>query len=237
MTDQYEPKGPFQADSIYIFDASGLTVANAYIASHADGADELTYIDPDFAARIAAALNAQDKTEALQAFKDYVHQRLDEAGIPTHPDGPHSKEGCRVGDRLDIALNASPVVTVKELEWRGPYSDGSEVAITPLGSWKIVPNPTCPDELRLEGCRGDHIGICERGRDAAKAACQADFARRVSECTTFTTREEVKREVIDGLIAKAEAAARTTSKAAGIPYDHTEGAQYAWWLRSQGSAS
>ena len=41
---------------------------------------------------------------ALQAFKDYVHGRLDEAGIPTHPDGEHSKAGCRIGDRLDIAL-------------------------------------------------------------------------------------------------------------------------------------
>lgn len=42
----------------------------------------------------------------LQRFKDFVHRRLDSAGIPTHPDGPHSKEGCRIGDRLDIALRA-----------------------------------------------------------------------------------------------------------------------------------
>lgn len=42
---------------------------------------------------------------ALQAFKDYVHERLDQAGIPTHPDGEHSKAGCRIGDRLDIALS------------------------------------------------------------------------------------------------------------------------------------
>lgn len=44
---------------------------------------------------------ARDK---LQAFKDYVHQRLDDSDIPTHPDGPHSQKGCRIGDRLDIAL-------------------------------------------------------------------------------------------------------------------------------------
>ncbi len=49
-----------------------------------------------------------DEIKKLQAFKDYVHQRLDEAGIPTHPDGPHSKEGCRVGDRLDLALGPRP---------------------------------------------------------------------------------------------------------------------------------
>jgi hypothetical protein len=40
----------------------------------------------------------------LRAFKDFVHRRLDSAGVPTHPDGPHSKEGCRVGDRLDIVI-------------------------------------------------------------------------------------------------------------------------------------
>lgn len=42
----------------------------------------------------------------LQAFKDYVHKRLDEAGIPKEPNGEHSKAGCRVGDRLDIVLAA-----------------------------------------------------------------------------------------------------------------------------------
>jgi hypothetical protein len=40
----------------------------------------------------------------LQRFKAFVHQRLDEAGVPTHPEGAHSAAGCRVGDRLDIAL-------------------------------------------------------------------------------------------------------------------------------------
>ena len=47
---------------------------------------------------------ANKQIEALQAFKDYVHRRLDAAGIPTHPEGDHSAAGCRVGDRLDIAL-------------------------------------------------------------------------------------------------------------------------------------
>ncbi len=41
---------------------------------------------------------------ALRRFKAYVHGRLDEAGVPTHPEGEHSAAGCRVGDRLDIAL-------------------------------------------------------------------------------------------------------------------------------------
>lgn len=45
-----------------------------------------------------------ERANKLQAFKDFVHSRLDKAGVPTHPDGPHSKEGCRIGDRLDIVL-------------------------------------------------------------------------------------------------------------------------------------
>lgn len=44
--------------------------------------------------------------KSAEAFKRYVHDRLDAAGIPTHPGGPHSKEGCRVGDRLDILVEA-----------------------------------------------------------------------------------------------------------------------------------
>lgn len=41
----------------------------------------------------------------LQAFKAYVHKRLDDAGVPTEPDVPHSKASCRVGDRLDYVFN------------------------------------------------------------------------------------------------------------------------------------
>lgn len=57
----------------------------------------------------------------LQAFKDFVHRRLDEGGIPTHPDGEHSKAGCRIGDRLDIVLSGHAELTrlrerVAELE-------------------------------------------------------------------------------------------------------------------------
>lgn len=41
----------------------------------------------------------------LRRFKDYVHGRLDDAGIPTHPGGPNSAAGCRIGDRLDVLLS------------------------------------------------------------------------------------------------------------------------------------
>ena len=43
--------------------------------------------------------------DALEAFKNYVHKRLDDAGIPAYPEGPHGAAGCRIGDRLDLVLN------------------------------------------------------------------------------------------------------------------------------------
>lgn len=47
---------------------------------------------------------ARDAVTRLQAFKDYVHQRLDDAGIPADPPSSHRDAGCRIGGRLDIAL-------------------------------------------------------------------------------------------------------------------------------------
>ncbi len=46
--------------------------------------------------------------DRLANFKTYVHKRLDAADIPTHPEGEHSKHGCRIGDRVDIALKPLP---------------------------------------------------------------------------------------------------------------------------------
>jgi hypothetical protein len=59
-----------------------------------------------------------EKVSALERFKAYTHQRLDEAGIATHPNGQHSQAGCRVGDRFDILVGERDRLAsdVKELE-------------------------------------------------------------------------------------------------------------------------
>lgn len=73
---------------------------------HAAGPASI-HLEPPAAPGGAYRANVERLTrewDKLQAFKDFVHGRLDAAGVPTHPDGPHSKEGCRVGDRLDLVL-------------------------------------------------------------------------------------------------------------------------------------
>ncbi len=45
---------------------------------------------------------AIDHAKKGAAFKVFTHTRFDQIGVPKEfPDGEHSKEGCRVGDRID----------------------------------------------------------------------------------------------------------------------------------------
>lgn len=49
----------------------------------------------------------RDQRNALLKFKIFVHEYLTRHGVPEDdPTNPHSKEGCRVGARLDL-LRAS----------------------------------------------------------------------------------------------------------------------------------
>lgn len=60
--------------------------------------------------RDLAAVTAE--RDHLQRFKDYVHKRLDDAGIRyENPDSPHTAAGCRIGGRLDDVLHPVAVFT------------------------------------------------------------------------------------------------------------------------------
>lgn len=87
-----------------------------------------------------ACEEAVKELEALRQFKAYVHERLDDAGIPTHPEGEHSKAGCRVGDRLDIALEQWPEWAEKLLRllesWGAEYEADDEINLPDeLSEW------------------------------------------------------------------------------------------------------
>lgn len=66
----------------------------------------------------AEAMRVTEERDKLQAFKSYVHKRLDEAGVTVDPESSHRDRGCRIGGRLDevfaviVALSAD----VKRLE-------------------------------------------------------------------------------------------------------------------------
>ncbi len=151
-------------------------------------------------------------------------------------DGDHDLEWA---DKLSGILSAidrpAPVVEVRKLEWRNGYS--------PSGSWYGYQADTDFGLYEVGFEDGVWAGIdmkwewepeldrkhpTYRDLEAAKAACQSDFARRISECITVTTRDEV----IEGLAEGADE----------LNVHHAGGGEFAGrldqWLRSlKGSAS
>ncbi len=51
-------------------------------------------------ATVDLMMQAKAEREKLQAFKTFVHARLDAMEVPADPPGKHRDEGCRVGQRL-----------------------------------------------------------------------------------------------------------------------------------------
>ena len=58
--------------------------------------------------RAAAMDSLKLERDKLRVFKDYVHKRLDDAGVEKDPESAHKANGCRIGGRLDIVLGWKP---------------------------------------------------------------------------------------------------------------------------------
>lgn len=78
-------------------------VAKFALANCTESGESLAEQVSRLTAELASVTRERD---ALQAFKDYVHKRLDDAGVPVDPESSHKLEGCRIGGRLDIVLGA-----------------------------------------------------------------------------------------------------------------------------------
>lgn len=90
-----------------------------------------------------ARKSLSDEVTKLKAFKGFVHKTLDDMGVPAHPRGKHSAEGCRVGDRLDI---------VRYLLAGKRYPHAGDSADTPPKSARVaLLRPPNYGELRTVG--------------------------------------------------------------------------------------
>lgn len=54
-----------------------------------------------------------EETKARE-FKEYVHGRLDAAGVPVDPESPHKAAGCRIGGRLDVLIGERDMLRAAE---------------------------------------------------------------------------------------------------------------------------
>jgi hypothetical protein len=78
---------------------------------------------PNDIRQAVAALTAE--RDSLAHFKQYVHARLDAAGVSPDPESPHKAEGCRIGGRLDEVLGERDKLRAENedlranLDWAG----------------------------------------------------------------------------------------------------------------------
>lgn len=66
------------------------------------------------------------RIKKLQAFKDYVHERLDKMGVPENPEPEENeKSGCRIEGRLNYIERKMALITDELLKWDHPGADNS----------------------------------------------------------------------------------------------------------------
>lgn len=75
----------------------------------------------------------REQLTKAKAFKEYVHRRLDDAGIPIDPDSPHKEHGCRIGGRLDFILEQ----LAKERELRKELETDFNWSVKKLADVKV----------------------------------------------------------------------------------------------------
>jgi hypothetical protein len=131
------------------------------------------------AARIAACVNAmagiddpaaimselvglRTERDALLRFKQYVHARLDAAGVPSDPESPHKAEGCRVGGRLDWLLSsrADLLAAMHRLACRGNGDRWGNSTGNQIAQDAILKAAAQPDRAsrETEGCNAGAAG-------------------------------------------------------------------------------
>jgi hypothetical protein len=125
-----------------------------------------------------AAVEAE--RDALARFKAYVHERMDAAGVATHPDGEHSKAGCRIGDRFDAllaerdALRALVCPTPSTVQ--GPHKLGTNSASVVFAPGACE-GPPCEREARTVG---QHRIGCPAGSLVGHIVVPESFERDTS---------------------------------------------------------
>jgi hypothetical protein len=105
-------------------------------------AHELETWKEDFRTTCKQLEEAREERNNLRKFKKYVHQRLDELGVPHTIRDHHFKNGCRIGGRLDWIKDAI-------LRFQQEASDARLLKIED----KLL---TCDMGFLLSGLRGEY---------------------------------------------------------------------------------
>lgn len=123
---------------------------------------------------------AIDELERLRGsgLKVYVHDRLDRAGVPVDPPGPHRDAGCRIGQRLNHLLDERTALRAQVAELQSRVKELEVVLDDSTEATKDVVNARHHAEKFL-----DSIGdiVAERAKhltELAELRSEAQLHRR-----------------------------------------------------------
>lgn len=124
---------------------NGVVVGKVGLLDLVDDRDDARAMLQTVTAELAAA---STRVQQLEAFKRYVHERLDQAGVPADPQPEeNAKHGCRIEGRLNYVLayaRANGVMPTR----RAP----------PGGCWAKCPRCTRVGPCFIEA--GEAVGYC-----------------------------------------------------------------------------
>jgi hypothetical protein len=121
---------------------------------------QMSVLEREIEKRDFALSAARSEAQKARAFKEYVHKRLDEAGVPVDPEPEHNRQhGCRIEGRLNYVLAEVQALEAEEAN--------HEVC---TNSWTDHPNEHEHPELSLEESGLAHVARWVREYKAKLAA-------------------------------------------------------------------
>lgn len=168
------------------------------------GAKALERVTADLDRERAARVKAE-------AFKAYVHKRLDDAGVEKSPVDQHAREGCRIGGRLDIVfaeldtLRAQLDAVTRERD--EAREDNKEFSAEEQGRWQQAIYELCCECVKgLQGVIIDGSG-CDSGDPLELSLAEIRLAINAWNDEAYEARKER-----DAALARAEAAEKALAE-------------------------
>jgi hypothetical protein len=95
------------------------------------------------------------KLAAAVSFKSYVHERMDQLGVPNDPDPKRTKEtGCRIGSRFNYLEAKLDRLLAGGCDWDSSQQLINALSSAPIKFW------TCPECVRPRVKWAGHVATC-----------------------------------------------------------------------------
>jgi hypothetical protein len=90
--------------------------------------------NPYYSASYSYVCNAVDREIKLRKFKDYVHKRFDQMGVPADPEPEKNAEhGCRIEGRINFLEKNTKIIAITFAAWLSTLNSTDMCVTTSTG--------------------------------------------------------------------------------------------------------